>query len=50
MLTPQVLAHPFNKVVLEHTFDELVEEIWSYQFMDVCTGEMLGEWLGRMAW
>jgi hypothetical protein len=46
MLMPQVLTYPFNKVVLEHTFDELVEEIRSYQFMDVCPGEVLSEWLG----
>jgi len=46
MLMLKVLAHPLNKVVLENTFDELVEEVRCYQFMDVCAGKMLGEWLG----
>jgi len=46
MLMLKVLTHPLNKVVFEYAFDELVEEVWSYQFMDVCVGEMLGEWLG----
>lgn len=41
----KVLAHPLDKVVFEHAFDELVEEVRSYQFMDVCTREMFGEWL-----
>ena len=46
MLLPKVLAHPLNEVVFEYTFDELVEEVWSYQFVDVCTREMFSEWLG----
>lgn len=46
MLMLKVLAHPLNKVVFEYAFDELVEEVRSYQFMDVCAGEILGERLG----
>ena len=45
MLMPKVLAHPLDKVVFEYAFDELVEEVRSYQFVDVCTREMFGEWL-----
>jgi hypothetical protein len=46
MLMLKVLAHPLDEVVFEYTFDELVEEVRSYQFVDVRTREMLSEWLG----
>lgn len=45
MFVLKVLANPLNKVVFEYTFDELVEEVRGYQFVDVCAGEMLGKWL-----
>ena len=42
----KVLAHPLNKVVFEHTFDKLVKEVRRYQLVDICTWEILSEWLG----
>ena len=43
MFVFKILAYPINKMIFEHSFNELVENIWGYQFVDVCTGKMLGE-------
>jgi len=50
VFTHKVLTHPINKMILEHTLDELVEEVWGYQFIDIRTRKMFGEWLiGRVS-
>jgi len=48
MLTLKVLTHPLNKMVFEHAFDKLVKEVQGYQPVDICTGEILSEWLGAV--
>jgi hypothetical protein len=47
MLTHKILADPVDKVVFKYTLDELMEEVWGYQLMDIRTREILGEGLGR---
>ena len=39
----KVLTHPLNKVVLEHPFNELVEQVWSDEFIDIGVGEVFCE-------
>ena len=46
MLVFKVFAHPLNKVVLEHTLDELVKKVWSDELIDVGIGKVFREWLG----
>jgi hypothetical protein len=41
----KILSDPSNKVILEDTFDELMEEIRCKQLMDVGTGKVMGKWL-----
>ena len=43
MLALEILGDPVDKVIFEHTLDQLMKEVWGYQFMDICTREMLGE-------
>ena len=45
MFMHKVLAHPINEVILEYTFDKLVEEVRSYQLVNICTRKMLSEQL-----
>ena len=40
-----VINHPLNEVVLKCPLDQLVEEIWGQQFIDLCPGKCLGKWL-----
>ena len=47
MCSDQVLLHPCNKVVLEHPFDDLMEEVWCYKLMDICMWEVISEWLKK---
>jgi hypothetical protein len=47
MLVLKVLAHPLNKVVLEDPLDELVEQTWGNELVDVCIWKVFCEWLGR---
>ena len=46
MLFFKVLHHPLNEVVFEHSLNDLVEEVWGDQFVDVCMGKVFGKWLG----
>ena len=39
----EVLSYPFYKVVFECTFDDLVEEIWRQELIDIGSWEMCGE-------
>lgn len=41
----QVIADPRNEMVLKRAFDNLVEQIGAYQFMNISTGKMCCEWL-----
>ena len=43
MLALEILADPVYKVIFKHTLDQLMEEVWGYQLMDVCMREMLSE-------
>ena len=45
----EVFDHPINKVIFEDSFNELVEDVWGDQFIDICTREMLSEWLKKAA-
>lgn len=47
MLVLKVLADPVDEVVLEYTLDELMEEVRSYQLVDVCTRKVLSKGLRR---
>ena len=47
MYSNQVLLHPHNKMVLERPFDDLMEEVWCYKLMDICTWEVISEWLKK---
>ena len=47
MLVLKVLADPVNEVVLEYTLDELMEEVQSYQLVDVRTRKVLSKGLRR---
>jgi hypothetical protein len=48
VLALEVFAYPLNKVIFKHSLDELVEEIWSYQFVNICAGKMFGEGLMKI--
>jgi len=39
------VCYPLNEVVFENSLDELVEEVWGDQFVDVCMRKVFGEWL-----
>jgi len=39
----KVFTHPVNEVIFKYTLDELMEEVWSYQPVYICTREMLGD-------
>ena len=41
----QVFIDPRHDVILEDTFDELVEEIRRQEFMNICTWKSMCEWL-----
>ena len=45
MFTFKILAHPIDKVIFENPFDELMEEVGGYQFMNVCMGKIVCKWL-----
>lgn len=44
----QVRFHPINQVVLESTLNDLMQNIWGEQLMDVCTRKIVGERLAGM--
>jgi len=41
----EVFCYPINKVILEHTFDQLMEEVWCNELMDVRPEEIRCIWL-----
>jgi hypothetical protein len=43
----QVFIDPFNEVILEYTFDELVKNIGREELVYVSTREAMCEWLGK---
>ena len=43
MLMGQILFHPLDEMVLEATFDQLMEKIRRHHLMYVSTGEIIGE-------
>ena len=43
MLMSQVLFHPLDEMVLEATFDQLMEKIQWHHIMYVSMGEIIGE-------
>jgi hypothetical protein len=48
MFSDKVLPNPCNKVVFEGAFDQLMENIGGQEFMNVCSWELMGEWLLMM--
>jgi hypothetical protein len=44
----EVIAHPFDKVIFEDSLDELVEKIWSYDFINIRAGKVFGEGLNKI--
>ena len=44
MYMAQILLHPFNEMVLECTFDDLMQKIGCNQFVDISTREIVREW------
>lgn len=47
MCVLKIFTHPVNEMVLEDPLDELMEEVGSDQFVYICTGKMLSEWLRK---
>ena len=43
----KVLTGPLDEMVLEHTLDNLVEDIRGDQLVDVCAREVICEWLAK---
>jgi len=41
----EITDNPLNKMVFEHTLDELVKQVWGDEFVDVRMGKVFGEWL-----
>lgn len=41
----EVSFHPVDQVVFECSFDELMEDVWRDQLVNIRTGEVFGEWL-----
>jgi hypothetical protein len=49
METFEVLCYPINEVVLEHTFDYLMEEVGNYELVYICPGEICCVWLANLS-
>ena len=43
MFMAQILFHPFDQMVLECTFDDLMQKVWHNQLVDVSTGKIVCE-------
>lgn len=41
----KILSDPRHEVVLEGSFDQLMEKIGGQEFMDICSRKMICEWL-----
>ena len=41
----QVIFNPSDEVIFERALDELVEDIWCKDLMDICTRKVISEWL-----
>lgn len=38
-----IIEHPLNKVILERSFDQLVEKVGGKYLVNFCSGKCLGE-------
>ena len=47
MFAVKIFAHPFDKVIFEYPLDELMEDVWSDQFVNICTRKMFSERLRK---
>jgi hypothetical protein len=45
MFFDEVLPNPFNEVVFEGAFDQLMENIRGQELVNVCSWKIVGEWL-----
>ena len=45
MSLEKVLLNPFNNVIFECPFDELMQKVWSEEFMNISTRKLVSEWL-----
>ena len=45
MSLDKVLLNPFNDVIFERPFDELMQKVWSEEFMNISMRKLLSEWL-----
>ena len=45
MLVLKIFAHPVDEVIFEYTLDELMEDVWGDQLINVCVQEMISEGL-----
>ena len=43
VLTLKVFTHPLNEVILKHSLNELVKQIWSDKLIDVGVGEVVSK-------
>lgn len=41
----EIVVNPGHQMVLENSFNKLMEEIWSDEFMYVGSRKIIGEWL-----
>lgn len=48
MVVYNPVLYPRHHVILECTFDNLVEDVRSDELVDVGTGEGLGKWLDKI--
>ena len=45
MLALKIFTHPVDEVIFEYTLDELMEDVWGDQLINVCAREMISEGL-----
>ena len=45
MCDVKVVLNPGDEVVFESSLNELMKKVWGNQFMDVCSWEVIREWL-----
>ena len=43
----EVFFYPHYEVVFERSFDDLVEQVWCDQFVDIRPREIMRKWLRR---
>ena len=47
MFVFKIFAYPIDKMIFKYPLDKLVKEVRGDQLVDVCTREVLREWLAR---